>query len=260
MKTKLASLLNPFLDYVRKEGKDAATFDEEEVRSYLLNERGDLAYSTKKQILREIRRFAEWYYSHRTDPDNEAGQRLRKERIKQISLPKSVEKEERKALKIKELEKLLETAKIRSSMDVHIFYLLAYFGLRKSELQQIENVNWEEQFLEVVTGKTKKYRLLYFDDDAAGILANALENGWTEMKHHRVKKYKHLFREVNFSLHNLRHTFNRYMRRRLNDDSLVRALMGHSDQSMTDYYDDKFREEIREAMVEKHYFNGVSLP
>ncbi|KXA93904.1 hypothetical protein AKJ66_00405 [candidate division MSBL1 archaeon SCGC-AAA259E22] len=262
VKEKYQYLLKPFFDFLREqENQTVESFDDEEVRNYLLNERTDLKRSTKIQILKAVRSFVQWYYAHCTDPENEAEQRLRKARIEGITLPQEEKKEkERKALKLKELEKLLETAKIRRKKDYHVFYLLAYFGFRKSELQQIENVNWREQYLEVITGKTKEQRLLYFNDETAGKLATALENKWTDLKHSRVGRYKSLFPDLNFSLHKLRHTFNKHMRRRLDDDSLVRALMGHSDQSMTDYYDDKFREEIKEAMVEKHYFTRVSLP
>lgn len=266
------SLITPFLNFLRKKAsKDLSNFDEDEIVLYLLEERSDLTSYTRKQILHEIRRFVRWFYGHKVDANDEAEQRLRLMRITDIRLPKMLQEGGRKALTLKELERLLETAKIWDERDFHVLYLLGYFGFRPIELEKdaeiskqkqesgIKDIDWNAQSIEVVGGRTKRLRLLFFDDTTAGILLKAMEKNWRALPHERAIKYKTLFEDIDFIPYCLRHTFNTHMRKRIKD-RLLKVLMGHTTKDMTDYYDDAFRNEIKEAMISKHYYKSVNLP
>lgn len=288
---KLKSLLTPFIDFLESKGKELEDFDSYDVIEYLEEEEykyfvesDELSTSTKKQIYDACVNFMNWYIIEPAENFQEFHnrrsklKRLKNEVKKKIkTVPKDIT--ERKWLKIKELEELLSFArdKVEGKRDFNIIYLLAYFGFRRKELFNRDEL-WKEldlsgNHLRLIREKSRQVCVLYFDEQTKEILSESLDRGFLdkEWKHYEYKKYKDLFDEVDFIPHVLRYTFNHHQKKVIrklvmneeleqDEDLLMKAICGWTiGQEMGEYYDSATKEAIRKVMVENHYLNQLEL-
>ncbi|GAI29348.1 unnamed protein product, partial [marine sediment metagenome] len=77
--------------------------------------------------------------------------------------------------------------------------------------------------------------------------------------YNRFKELSGMFAGDNrrFSPNTMRHTFKTWMKNKVKDDTVVNALLGHTDKSVPGIYDHVFEAEKRRAMIELHYFNDL---
>jgi integrase len=255
------ALLQPFARWLAEHGKGPSDFTHEDVSSYLA-QRMNLQPRSKNTFLAAVKKFAKWYNTYKIDASQPQAlvEHQRRERITSLSYFPVEHPLERKVLTVDEIKRVLEVAEPK---DCAIIYLLAYFGLRKNELKTITNTDFERNILHVMTEKSRAERILPFNETAGQALKLVRERGWLGFSpstlNKRFAKYNSLLNGVKLEPHNLRRSFNANMRRRI-PDYLLRVLMGHSEKSMTDRYDEPFMAELCEAMTVKHYMNEVRLP
>jgi len=189
------------------------------------------------------------------------------ERVRRISRYSVKREVERRSLSLDELARLLDA----SEGDYPAFFFIwcyAYFGLRRSELLKItvKDIDFGQNKLKISASMTKGApRYFYFNDETRRILEGALDYyGVTKGRIFPVspaapnmllKPYqKHV--EPELTTHTFRHTFGTWMRQALRDDGLLKFLMGHKGhEDISDYYTTVFEDQVKRAMLERHYFN-----
>jgi len=265
-------LLLPFHRWMREKRLTVDTVTDRDIYAYL-NSR-DWSNSQKNKFIAVIKKFFDWY-SRRipiNDPIEYQRQMARIACIKEdITFYPPILTGRKNALTYDELVKLLRVA---SEGDRPTIYLLAYFGLRKSELfsltpdDLIPEMNAVD-ISKVKLGKTKQARTeklrLYYNDYVKEVVFPAYFEDpirCPKTFNARLVKYSKI---LGFRLfpHQLRGTFNTEMRRILEDDILLKVLMGHtvkrSDMTARYLSDDYLEEEKRKAMIDFHYMTGLRM-
>ena len=235
---------------------------DDEILDYL--QKRDLSICSKKTILAVLKSFFAFCRANieRGISIEEIRQELtirqRYDKIINLKIPhflKGNAEKEKQRIYLNDLKKILSVA---DKKDRDIIILLSYFGFRKSELLGIkfENINFNENKIRIQTAKTKIWRNLYFINKIKPILRRFMMEYKHNLRYDSINsfllKYRHI---IGFRIypHLFRHLFNTEMRKQLNNDYLIKKLMGHSNKDMTDLYTDVSEEEIKEAMQKKHY-------
>ena len=65
---------------------------------------------------------------------------------------------------------------------------------------------------------------------------------------------------TNVYIHRFRHSFNHHMKQILDDDLLLKRLMGHSvEEDMSAVYSESVEDVMRDAMTNKHYYHRLNI-
>lgn len=282
-KTLHKSLLTPFFKWLNENELGIEEFTYKDFQNYLEiapvdKPTKEYNKSTLEQIKNCLLRFLRWYRRQKVPDDNTAEKIKHNERInrivKDLVVPDHTgymyrEGGERKALKGGELERLLNKAKMRTKKDFLLFYIFGYTGMRSSELSpdMFLEVDRQARRLKFETSKHEdKPRVLFFTEKAWTIFEELMQNriieSTTNERNRLLKKhYRSLMPdEVELTTHSFRHTFRTHMKNQTGDKPLVKMLMGHFSGDVSDGYDETFNEEIKEAMTEEHYYNGLDIP
>lgn len=252
-----SSLLNQFSKHL----DSVEDLDEESVRDYL--DEKNYKKKTQDDLISCLKGFAKWYSNNEIDWDDYQKAKKVEQRMNSIMdmiRPSVPQRKHRKALRIDEVERLLEGLNDRDST-----YLLlsCYFGMRYGEWSNIEQVDFENNQLRVMTGKTDVERVLPFSNKFAPVLKQFLEKGWYERSYQTYytslrPRSSALEGEVKVTPHSGRHTFKSEMSRRV-DSGLVKNLLGHETEA-SDKYDDPDMKYLKEAMVDRHYLKDFKIP
>lgn len=244
-------------------------------------DRSDLSANSKSTYLAILKAFFKWMDANIDDgvtPDDLRDALRRHKQYKNILLIRreDYKVDEVSAFTLDELAGIL-TASHPNPMHHGLMYLLAYFGMRKAALLdlQIENINIGEQYItrpDTVGSHKNMPAKLYFDDRTLEVIETLIDGrdaGYLVFGNNPncrmsdstpntiCRRYGGLL-GIDINPHRFRHTFNTHMRRALNDDLLLKRLMGHSIKGdMTGVYDTEIDEEIRHAMVELHYMRDL---
>ena len=263
---------------------DAGTSIEDSTKQTIYDyftHREDLSANSKSTYLAILKSFFKWMDANIDDgvtPDDLRDALRRHKQYKNILL---IRREDFKVAEIPAftLDELADIMYESQPNPMHhgLLYLLAYFGMRKAALLdlQIEHINIDEQFITrpdtVGTHKNMPAKL-YFDDrtrETIETLIDGRDVGYLVFGNNPnvrmsdstpntiCRRYGGLL-GIDINPHRFRHTFNTHMRRALNDDMLLKRLMGHSIKGdMTGVYDTEIDEEIRHAMVDLHYMREL---
>jgi site-specific recombinase XerD len=250
LKTYL-TLLQPFEQWLKERG--ITEFDRQHVLEYLAT-RQDLSSKSKNVFLSAIRTWARWARGYAEDGPTQA----RLSRIESIKNFR-VAPYEKTSLTMDQLRILLTKAQVIPD-DYCLLWLLLWFGLRVGELNLIRSVDYERGEITVETEKAGGTRKLFFDEYTAALLRYAQERGLLAMSPTRVwkrlRKYK-AYAE-GFSPHSCRHTFATFMAKVANRD-VLRKMLGHKPETVTDIYVHVSDEEVREVMLNKHYMKQFEV-
>lgn len=265
--------LDDYADWVEGSGTDTLSADAASIRGYLgmLADQG-MAASTAARRLSALRQFYRFVYAEGLRPDNPATAVDSPRRARPIP----------KILSVDEVERLLDTARLRQGPDgVRLQALLEVLyaaGLRVSELVGLP-FPWNQgdpRFL-LVLGKGNKERLVPMGDHAL----KALEAYIPHRKHFLAQggdprrlfpsrgKAGHLTRRrfgqlldelameagidrARVSPHVLRHAFASHLLARGADLRAVQQMLGHADISTTQIYTHVLEERMQ-ALVTAHH-------
>lgn len=262
------SVLMDFSDYLKKKRKkiDQAEYNDEDVHDYLeaLRKRNGRKWksSAKNTALTIIKGFAKWQMNRIDIGTTLEAMQLEKrirQRLQNIrDMRKYVESEmPAMALDLPHIEKLLSRA-----TDAHrpIFVCYLYFGVRKMELPTMREINLKARSVVFTTLKNKKQvgsRKLFYpkalDELMKRILENEIRVFYSSSNYGYIfDKYRKLFK-TKFCPLSMRHTFRTHMMNALNDEPLVKSLMGHKVEGAAGHYDESFDREIKKAMQKDHY-------
>lgn len=262
--THLFALLKDFREWLKLKGKEVWDFDEPDAREYFQKMSSDgYSRTTKKEVKEAMIRLMRYHYDGMpSDFQTKYEYNCRIDRVgRHIKFPKEAGKDIRHALTLEELDTLFDICRGRNR-DFSTFYCLAFFGMRRGEWRRIKKLDFDNGIMVVQTEKTQKLRPLCFDQYTRSILEEAWTKGWLYNGANLYKlcrNYKYVFEGTNlkFSPHCFRYTFNAHGRNKWKDDALLKKLTGHTSQDMTDYYDETFLQEIRQALAVNHWIFDV---
>jgi integrase len=277
--------LKELKSFLEDKGKDMdkGEYGDTDVKEFLENEK-DLSPSSMNNYLAIIKSFAGWQQNRINSTyslqnyDNPTKVLMIRDEIREKlqtvrDISQYVENADDgdNALRKNQVSDLIDIA---SPIDRPVIVLYFYFGCRRMELPTFTNhlkeLDIKNNVLKIDTLKYKKKvreRYLYFNDWVAQIFKR-WDNGNLKLVYSsdgyykKLKKYKDELGVDQLNPTTGRRTFDTHMRDILDDDPLVKSLMGHKLESsgMTDRYDVSFEEMRREAMIDKHYFNDLNLP
>lgn len=277
--------LEEFKSFLEDKGKDIdkGEYGDTDVKEFLENEK-DLSSSSMNNYLAIIKSFAGWQQnrinstyslSNYDDPTkvlmirDEIREKL--QTVRDVSQYVESADDGDNALKKSQVSQLIDIA---SPIDRPVIVLYFYLGCRRMELPTFTNhmseLDIKNNVLKIDTLKYKKKvreRYLYFNDWIAEIFRR-WDNGNLKLVYSadgywkKFKRYKDSLGVDQLNPTTGRRTFDTHMRDRLDDDPLVKSLMGHKLESkgMTDHYDVSFEEMRKKAMIDNHYFNDLDLP
>jgi integrase len=236
-------LLSPFERWLRERG--VSDPDRQHVLEYLASRPG-WCNTTRNTFLSALRSWARWARGYAEDGPTQA----RLSRIETIrDFPHG--REERPALSLEQIGLLLGKAE---PDDYALLWILLWFGLRVGELGRIRSVDYEKGELVVETEKAGGARTLYFDAYTGSILGYAQDRGLLGLPPkevwRRLRRYSYYAPVL--TPHVCRHTFATHMAKAVSREAL-RRMLGHSPPTVTEMYIHPWEEEVREAMLRRHY-------
>lgn len=279
--------LKEFREYLRDKGKDIdrGEYDDTDVTHFLEMEK-DLSPSSMNNHLAIIKAFAGWQMDRINstfsleEGDGGALKTMMKrdevrEKLRTVrdirNYVEEADEEEKNVLTMDQVEDLVWKS---SQNDRPIIVMYFYFGLRRMELptftNHLDDLDIDEgkvRFDTLKQKRKKRTRVLYFDERVADIF-RGWKMDWIRLEmakdsyYSKVHKYMDEIGVDQLNPTTGRRTFNTHMRDILDDDPLVKSLMGHKMKSSghTDHYDVTFEEAREKAMKEDHYFNRLDLP
>ena len=262
-------LLRPFEDWLKTNGKSEDICTYNDIYDYIKHKK-EWSNQTKWSFLNTVRQFFKYYRNHmpigytKDELKKAFADRQRADLIVDMKYPsylRRIEKTKKMVLTADELGKFLGMAE---GEDYVIIYLLAYFGMRKSELMKItgKNIDFPKGMLTIPTAKTYGTRKLFFNPYVSGLIREYLKVRVTSVSYfnNMLNRYSEGMGITLFP-HMFRHTFATEMARRLKGEAygslVLKKLLGHTVSDATDIYTDVSEDDIRKAMLELHYMNGI---
>jgi len=256
--TTYNKLLRQFSPWLNKH--KLTDFDREDVLKFL--ERQKWTNASKNCFLAALRGWAkdarEKIPSGATLKEIQRGRDAEKRLGRIITLKDyTVHREEKPALSIEQISTLFNAMDPDTSS---LFWVLCWFGFRVGELKLIIKIDWKLGRLEVKTEKAGGSRVLFFDDYTARLLRYAKDEKLLDLPDitiwRRFRQYSGLVRPIKLTPHTTRHTFSTHFRK-IVDRDVRRRMLGHGPRETMDIYTHPFEEDIREAMIEKHYLKQL---
>lgn len=262
---------------------DIGDLTETEIEGYIkyLKDEG-LKNSSINRHLSGIRMFFKYLKTELPPAVTEDELREQLEKIRQYdkiiniqSLEKEWWKQEKKAIEVPELRRILERAKKKNKNHYRTIVLLTYFGLRKTELRELkgDDVDLVNRKIHIRRSSTKtahSVRDIPFSIDIAKYLERdgyIIPSPITGHEKQSSNAFNSMLREYedgdmgHLYPHRFRISLNTHLVEDGVDRYVVKLILGHSTQyDMTDYYTGESKElkrKMREAMEEKHYLLPV---
>lgn len=260
---KTCNLYSFVLENIRNfHKKPIENLTELEILEYL-QKRNDLSLNSRKLFLTIIKSFFKYCLENINRGITIEEVRLelditqRYNRIINFKIPNFLKGDENKEKAKLYYDGLLKLLKSAFNRDKEIIILLAYFGFRKSELLSLkyDNIDFNNNKIRIQTAKTKKWRNLFFIDKISPILQNFLSYK-DSLNYDSINSFLLKYKDIlGFRIypHLFRHLFNTEMRKKLQNDFILKKLMGHTFRDMTDSYTNVTEEDLRKAMTEQHY-------
>lgn len=270
-----SALLLPFEKWLMENNKSLTNCTYTDVYAYL-KEHDKWSMRTCSMVIVVIKNYFTWYRNKipmgATTEDLKIAfsDKQRADQLVEMAIPSYLKREEEKkkmALDMNELEELLDMIDVRSHYVC--IYLLAYFGLRKSELAAInknkgKDIDFKGRFVKIRTAKTYAIRKIYFSQYVGSLLKEFLKIKITSTAffNNMINIYA---RKMNIRIfpHAFRHTFVTQMTGCLKDiphsDTIIKTLSGHTLSDMTQKYTEITDEELKDAMIKFHYMNKISV-
>lgn len=262
------SILNGFEAWLKTKRKklDNAEYTDEDVHEYLeaLRKRNGKKWkrSAKNTALTVIKGFARFQIDRidiGTNLEDIQLERKIQQRLRNvINMKKYVEPEpEPLALDIPDIKKVLEKA---SKEHYPIFLCYFALGVRKMELPTMRKIDLKNRSVVFTTlknktrvGSRKLFYPKFMDDIMRGISEGTIRIKYRRSNYEYIfKKYRGHFK-TRFIPLSTRHTFRTHMMNSINDEPLVRRLMGHKVAGAAGHYDEVFDREKKKAMQKDHY-------
>jgi len=241
-------------------------------------ENDEIIKSTANEYIGKFKRFYKWLEDEQTVP---VGQKELQQYHEDMNRIRKIIKMDRYRAPSRSEDpftkrELIELLNIANDTDKYHFLVLGYFGLRRSAYQNLKkrDINLSNRSLHIRAEETKTYkeRTLYFDGEIASILRemmNKSPNQWLlgrkpckSYLNKRIERNEYSERlGTNVHPHRLRHTFNQHMKQILDDNLLLKRLMGHKVEStdMTARYSKPVEDIVRDAMTNKHYYKRFGI-
>jgi len=277
-------LLLPFERWAESQGYSLSGIDDEEVTEYCdfkISE-GDWIEESANQFITHIKKYYKWRAARievGVTPDEIKAtlqERQRAERIIDLNRYVTQEREKKRGMSVEDIATLFEITK-DTKPDYAQTVPLFYFGWRRKEQASLDPTNhrrgitelatakidFNKRMIRLMTGKRYVLRTLFFNKRIGRLLKEGREKGYFRIEDD--------IREINWVLEEYdkdmgthlypkmgRESFNTHMRPILRDDVLLKKILGHSitKSDMTARYAG-WDEEIKEAMLNKHYLKGI---
>ena len=235
--------IKKFLEFLQKKGVDPYSLEKRHLKEFLLRTHAEKNYSIKSLYnlilaLKSFLRFLE-----------------REDLVKSLKLPK-LPKSLPKALTKEEIRRLIDAAdNLRDKLIIILFYAT---GLRVSEMRNlnIEDINFEDEFLIVRQGKGRKDRVVPLPRKVIELLKqylkwrdeyylNKKENALFLNKNGKRMSYEYIEKIVRnvgkkagikVTCHMLRHSFATHMLENGADIRVIQEILGHEKLSTTQIY------------------------
>jgi integrase len=235
---------------------------------------------TAKGTLAAIRGYFKYRYSVLSMGDPRViNEMQRYNQMQNIKLTRRVRKLEKKSLTIPELKKFLVVLQANGvSKELYAGIVVGfYFGARPVEIASYlatAKISFKDRDMHIQTAKTKVERYLAWHprmdlyvktwyefirkDEKDGLL---YPGQWITKNMKSLLGNKRTVGGVPITARTFRRVFETQMRLADVPDIAIRAILGHTDKSISDVYTDwtQFVPVIKDAMIEKHYMivNGV---
>ena len=235
--------IKKFLEFLQKKGVDPYSLEKRHLKEFLLRTHAEKNYSIKSLYnlilaLKSFLRFLE-----------------REDLVKSLKLPK-LPKSLPKALTKEEIRRLIDAAdNLRDKLIIILFYAT---GLRVSEMRNlnVEDINFEDEFLIVRQGKGRKDRVVPLPRKVIELLKqylkwrdeyylNKKENALFLNKNGKRMSYEYIEKIVRnvgkkagikVTCHMLRHSFATHMLENGADIRVIQEILGHEKLSTTQIY------------------------
>jgi len=235
--------IKKFLEFLQKKGVDPYSLEKRHLKEFLLRTHAEKNYSIKSLYnlilaLKSFLRFLE-----------------REDLVKSLKLPK-LPKSLPKALTKEEIRRLIDAAdNLRDKLIIILFYAT---GLRVSEMRNlnVEDINFEDEFLIVRQGKGRKDRVVPLPKKVIELLKqylkwrdeyylNKKENALFLNKNGKRMSYEYIEKIVRnvgkkagikVTCHMLRHSFATHMLENGADIRVIQEILGHEKLSTTQIY------------------------
>ena len=280
----IGNLLVPFERWLDGKGYSISEIDDSEITEYCdyKIKRKAWIHVSAHQFISIIKKYFRWKAGRieiGVTPDEikrTLQERQRGERIIEMERYVTEENERKKGLTIEQIAELFEIVKSNKT-DYPGVVSNFYFGWRKKEQASLDpencrdgltelspaKIDFRERRIRLMTGKRYVLRTLFFSKEMGKILKQGIKNDSFHINED--------VREINWMLERYdkemglhlypkmgRESFDTHMRPILKDDILLKVILGHKVRSsdMTARYAD-WEAEIKAAMQEKHYLDGV---
>lgn len=263
-------LLNPFERWLKEEHKSLEICTYSDVYAYLESHKA-WARQTKGQLIIVVKQYFRWYRGRipmgvTTEEIRQAfTERQRTDQLIEMRFPtymKRGETSKKKALTLPELKSLLDI--MYKKNDYIIVYLLAYFGMRKSELIRIKakDINFNKGEIKIMGAKTYRIRKSYFNPGVGKLLREFLNITYTADTYNKLL-YKYSAKlKIKIFPHMFRHTFITEMIRSVenpHNNIIIKRLVGHTVEDITDQYIEVSENELKNAMLKSHYMADLPV-
>ena len=263
-------LLRPFETWLKTKNKSLEECVYNDIYAYLEIKK-DWSNRTKWSFLNTVRQLFKWYRNHISpgatmqDLKIAFADRQRCDLIVDMKYPSYLKKQEASKKMVMSLEELIKLLNMTNKQDYIAVYLLAYFGMRKSELSALKKgeINFEKQELVIRTSKSYKTRKLYFNSYVQQLLTEFLKVNISSTAYfnNRLRIYS---KAMGFRIfpHMFRHTFISNMvvaiKSLPNSHLIIKRLVGHTVSDVTDSYTHSEESDLRNAMIKFHYMNALN--
>lgn len=257
---------------------DVAGLSEDNIEEYIVYLQAEgLKNSTINAYLSAIREYFKYLKKQLTPGVGEAELRelfltqQRYDAIIEIEGLNTLE-DDKEAISKEAIEDILQRAKDKSEQQYRIILLLAYFGLRKSELINLRcaDVDTDKREIRIVDSKTAAgYRTIpyapeivpFLDCDREYVIESTQGGAYSESAfNHILRKYENDLTGRLYP-HRLRSTLDTYLIEAGVDKYVISLLMGwKGSEDMVDYYRGRTEQLIdlkRAAMEREHYLIGI---
>lgn len=174
--------------------------------------------------------------------------------IQEIASPKKT-RHVKRALSLPSVHKLLAACK--RPVEYRLIYLGLYAGTRVSESARVGADDWVEDRIHIL-GKGRKWREVPVHPELVRVRDVILSKAYSDQTLKHVATAMSETLSIDFSSHDLRHTFSRTLRDMRVDRFILGALLGHAP-STTEIYAEVTFPEMQEALFKLNYGTMLKL-